>query len=796
MNELLPLAFRLAPVLIAALALHGSLSWLQGIAALSERERLRQVAAASLALGGGLWVALLARLPLANPEQLHQPLPLLGGLFVSLLGAGLGLWLITSKHLRLAGLVAVVFGLAAALFFVATPYPSTWPTTNRITPVLALLAAVAIVWSSDQARLGKLPPSRHALATLVTALAIGLSPLQIVTPPQPEFASEFTLLLALTFPAVSLLALAVLAPVLAHLLKQPGKSAPSTPPPIRHLFMVPAVMLIALFGIGGGWAVGQHNATLQRWAPRHDATIDELARLQSVREDLAATGSIPAWRGEAGERLRQSWHTWHNRFAPPNELRDADLPAQLDEAANTRNPSAAFQSERDRMFQAIDTRQRTLVAQLDRTRIESRQTGAATQAVATSILLVTLLLIPGAFWLIGRLGQLAREAHAEQQKLHADMLEREALSDTLRRSNEALEGGLASLRRHLQDVSLQRELGRMLECCQTFDEARDIIRASMAKLFPESAGQLFIDNPVTAQLEEACRWGELPRSQTAMAPDDCWGVRLGQAHWLQSPQHGPRCRHVPVAPSRQSLCIPMTAQGRNQGVLTLLGSLSRSESQFSDVEHQLALSVAEQISLAIANLQLRETLKLQSISDPLTGLFNRRYLEECLRRELARAKRSRGTLGVAMIDIDYFKRYNDTYGHEAGDAVLRALAQCLLNLGRADDVVCRYGGEEFTVLLPAIDREGLTDWGERLMAAVRLLSVDFHGQRLIGITISIGAVLAGAGESDSDAPLELADAALYAAKREGRNRLRWWTPSDPSRAEAEHMAAATLQSAT
>ncbi|MBM3114365.1 sensor domain-containing diguanylate cyclase [Jeongeupia naejangsanensis] len=796
MNELQLPAFRLIPVLVAALSFYGGLSWLRHCMACAAPLRPRLIAVATVTIGGGLWVASLCLLLIGNPGAPYgfALLPLLAALALFMLGPGIALRLLVLHRLRIAGRIATGLALALALLSAGRLLSWQWaypPETQWVAALLALVAAAIIAWAGDRSARGVLSSMQCGFALVVFGQTVGAMPLHIAEVSASLVNGEAWRLLALILLSALFVVLAALSPVLAELLIQPdnGQESARTAQTRRRQSALAMCVLLVVIGAGGGWTMVQHHNATQMWAPQHDVSLDELSKLHGVRQSLVNAASIQAWRSVEGEQLRQSWLDWRNQ--PVADLGGAkgeallNLPTRLDEAAGGKNATSSFQSARELLLQTIDARQQALIQQLGQMQNKAEHTGAVTQAVGTATLVVSLLLIPGAFWLIVLLWRRAHAARAEQQHLKADVLEREALSMTLQRSNEVLESGLESLRRHLQDVSLQRELGRMLECCQTFDEARDIIRTSMAKLFPESAGQLFIDNPVTAQLEEACRWGELPRTQTTMAPDDCWGVRLGQAHWLQSPQHGPRCRHVPIAPVRQSLCIPMTAQGRNQGVVTLLGSLSRSESQFSDVEHQLALSVAEQISLAIANLQLRETLKLQSISDPLTGLFNRRYLEECLRRELARAKRNHGTLGVAMIDIDYFKRYNDTYGHEAGDAVLRALAQCLLNLGRADDVVCRFGGEEFTVLLPGIDHAGLTDWGERLMAAVRLLSVDFHGQRLIGITISIGAMLVGGTDPDTDAPLELADAALYAAKREGRNRLRWWTPSDPSRAEAE-----------
>lgn len=183
---------------------------------------------------------------------------------------------------------------------------------------------------------------------------------------------------------------------------------------------------------------------------------------------------------------------------------------------------------------------------------------------------------------------------------------------------------------------------------------------------------------------------------------------------------------------------------------------------------------AAQIGMALANLRLRDSLREQSIRDVLTGLFNRRYLEESLGRELARAARDgrdgRG-LAVFMLDVDHFKKFNDSYGHEAGDAVLRALGQNLRDNGRAGDLPCRFGGEEFTVVLPGATLEAAREWGERLMQRVRRMEVRVGGQVLPGITVSLGLAMFPEHGNDRETLLQAADLALYDAKHSGRDRM-------------------------
>ena len=185
----------------------------------------------------------------------------------------------------------------------------------------------------------------------------------------------------------------------------------------------------------------------------------------------------------------------------------------------------------------------------------------------------------------------------------------------------------------------------------------------------------------------------------------------------------------------------------------------------------LANMFAEQVALSLANIRLREALRSQSIRDPLTSLYNRRYLEEMMDRETRRAIRADSGLGVLMLDLDHFKRFNDTFGHDAGDAVLRETASFLSKSVRAEDIVCRFGGEEFMILLPGADLATTEARAERIRSRLRDVTVVYEGQSLGIITVSIGVAEAPQHGTSPQALIAAADAALYRAKREGRDRV-------------------------
>jgi diguanylate cyclase (GGDEF)-like protein len=244
-----------------------------------------------------------------------------------------------------------------------------------------------------------------------------------------------------------------------------------------------------------------------------------------------------------------------------------------------------------------------------------------------------------------------------------------------------------------------------------------------------------------------------------------------------STSHGGICPYLGQPRPEDYLCIPMLAQGETLGILHLRRSKSRRISEMQAAEGMVALkrelaeTVAEHIALALANLRLQETLRYQAIRDPLTGLFNRRYLEETFKRELDRAARRKMSVGVIMLDIDRFKFFNDTFGHAAGDAVLVELSALLRMHVRGEDIPCRYGGEEFLLILPESSPHDTQRRAEQLQNEIQRMSVLYHVQSLPTITVSIGIASFPEHGGTVESLLAAVDSALYRAKNEGRNRL-------------------------
>jgi diguanylate cyclase (GGDEF)-like protein len=215
--------------------------------------------------------------------------------------------------------------------------------------------------------------------------------------------------------------------------------------------------------------------------------------------------------------------------------------------------------------------------------------------------------------------------------------------------------------------------------------------------------------------------------------------------------------------------VPLITHDEVVGLVHLEG-LAREAAARAEQE-QLAVTVAEQLALALGNARLRESLRRQSVLDPLTGLFNRRYFDETLRRELARSRRMASPLSLVVLDVDHFKHVNDGFGHAAGDAVLRAIAQLVRQSIRYCDVACRYGGEELVILMPDCAQPDAARRAEALRADIAGAPPMNDGAGPDIITASFGVAEYPLHGADADALFLAADQAMYRAKREGRNRV-------------------------
>ena len=354
---------------------------------------------------------------------------------------------------------------------------------------------------------------------------------------------------------------------------------------------------------------------------------------------------------------------------------------------------------------------------------------------------------------------------------------RSALLDITERKHAEQELG-----RRTGEITLLSELGSLLQACTTTEEAYNVIGKFAPTLFPTARGGVCVLSASRNLVEAVVTWGDRPTGEQVFAPDACWALRSGRMHLVNDPQSPLICRHANRSAASTHLCVPMMAQGEALGVLYLEcgpDPYGKVQEGLGPSKQQLAMTLAENIALALANLNLRDTLRVQSIRDPLTGLYNRRYMEESLERELRRAARNGRSLGAIMLDLDHFKRYNDTFGHDAGDAVLRELGNFLQTQVRGEDIACRYGGEEFVLILPDAAVEVVQQRAEALREGIKRIHVRHHGQSLGTVTLSLGVALFPEHGTTAESLIRAADEALYLAKAHGRDRMIVWKIDQP-----------------
>ena len=358
-----------------------------------------------------------------------------------------------------------------------------------------------------------------------------------------------------------------------------------------------------------------------------------------------------------------------------------------------------------------------------------------------------------------------------------DISERKEKEDALREAHEKLNAALDKLKTQAQDAATLSELVDMLQSCQNLEQAYEVTANALQGVLHSTRGALCVTSPSRDVVEVVGSWGNVSATEKAFRPDDCWALRRGKVHHVKDTASPLRCGHVSKSLANGYVCVPLAAQGETLGVLYVENVPHPADSAVgarpdrAEVLERQATAVGERISLALANIRLREVLRGQSIQDPLTGLYNRRFMEESLERELRRALRGKQQVALMMLDIDHFKRFNDTFGHQAGDALLRALGNLLKESTRGQDVACRYGGEEFAFILAGASLGAARKRAELVRAEIKQLSVQYGGQLLGAVTVSIGiAAYPDNGESVEQI-LKAADGALYRAKEEGRDRI-------------------------
>ncbi|MBJ16344.1 MAG: diguanylate cyclase [Legionellaceae bacterium] len=330
---------------------------------------------------------------------------------------------------------------------------------------------------------------------------------------------------------------------------------------------------------------------------------------------------------------------------------------------------------------------------------------------------------------------------------------------------------LRDLQEKNTQITLLVEMSDIMLACNSQEEITQVLGKYPQILLPFTRGYLYAMHPSKNYLEQSLSWGAPHEQNVTFQPDDCWAIKLGRQHKVNHATQELTCSHVVNQNDDYGyLCLPLMAQNDIYGLLYLEGQ-THEGTLFNANESLLINAFAELTALALANVRLRDNLRHQSIRDPLTALYNRRYLDDFLFKQLHQAKRSHLSFAILMLDLDHFKKINDTYGHDAGDMVLKEAGKILQNNVRAGDIATRYGGEEFIVLLYDINQEHAVERAEAIRHDIAQINIKYGAQIVGPITTSVGIALF---PLDADSPKELieaADKALYFAKKTGRNKL-------------------------
>jgi diguanylate cyclase (GGDEF)-like protein len=357
----------------------------------------------------------------------------------------------------------------------------------------------------------------------------------------------------------------------------------------------------------------------------------------------------------------------------------------------------------------------------------------------------------------------------------------EAMAEQVRSVARALATTLA-------EVAQLENASSHLLLCETMDEIGGVLTTLAPALLTDTSGELMLMRP-DARPGASFTWGaqESIAPSRRFAPEDCWAYRRAAMHVVHDPSCEVVCPHVPPPVQGGAyICAPVSGHGQTWGILHVrflppltTDGATPGRDRVAHTSH-IAASLARSIALTVSRLNTRESLHMQAVHDPLTGLYNRRYMEDVLERTHAHAEKHHGAFCIVALDIDRFKLINDTFGHAAGDTMLKAIAQLLTSLVRNEDTVCRFGGEEFVILMPSISLDAAVQRAELVRTRLADLQVQHEGRALTPVTGSLGVALFPQHGHQWTTVLEEADAALYRAKQEGRNTVRVASPAELS----------------
>jgi diguanylate cyclase (GGDEF)-like protein/PAS domain S-box-containing protein len=357
-----------------------------------------------------------------------------------------------------------------------------------------------------------------------------------------------------------------------------------------------------------------------------------------------------------------------------------------------------------------------------------------------------------------------------------DITERKRIEEKLRQTNEQLTKWLNELEAHNQETSLLKEMGDLLQSCHELEEAYQVFDQFIRQLFPATGGALYVFEEPAGSLEAVSTWGEKFEETAQINREDCWALRRGRPHRVDNSQKGLLCPHVRISPEHSSLCVPMVAQSESIGLLHIYFYRDAAPEGINYTDwlnnhENLAITLADQIGMALANLKMHKILSEQVNHDPLTGLFNQKYFHESLQREIHRSVRREGLLSLLIVELDHLTEINTLYGQDARNEVLAAGAKFLEGHIRPGEIACRYHGNIFCLILPDVSCEAAWLRAQDLLDEFKLLRFHWQAKEIGSLTLSIGISTYPEFGKDSESLLQTAETALNLAKSGGYDRI-------------------------
>ena len=341
--------------------------------------------------------------------------------------------------------------------------------------------------------------------------------------------------------------------------------------------------------------------------------------------------------------------------------------------------------------------------------------------------------------------------------------------------NDEIVKGLSVLEQCYSEIALTSKMGSFLESCINLAEANRVITQFLPLMFPSFDGALYLLNDSNNMYETTSSWGKTVESDETFDADSCWAVRRRKAHFFNCGENEDFCSHCGKGMKHGYMDVPMIAQGKILGLLHLEkkdeAEKNANDNMLTDLGKNLAAIVASQLAFALSNIRLQEAAREQAIRDTVTGLYNRRYMEQALDKEIRQAARNNASVGVITLYIDNFRKFNDRHGYKSGDLIIRNLGDFLKNNSHPGDIVCKCSGDKFAMICPRISPDEVKQRAKGILEGLGYFNKRHQDLYQEPLTLSLGIAIFPENGNTSEQIIKLADMALNQAAQEGGNKI-------------------------